>query len=530
MLYQPPYVEGATPAVPGIHNANADAGYSNGDALSGTEGSYVPGEAIEHTQRELVRLLVAAGITPDVAVLTQVAEASARMASLGVYGVDGGDLNACVISAANGNVIAPKALFDGLVVRTRPAVTNTGSVTANVFGLGVKPVRTWGDAALDPGELVAGRHTVWQYSTAAQNGGGAWLLVPWASALHDIFITQSVTKTVGPASDFADLDAAQTWLKTKIIVGTAIVTLALTAGVHTYAATVTWNYRYSHRVKVVGANMLAAAPTAGSFAVTGNSGGARTADAATNIAMLRTKYATELRFTGSARLLFETGPMEITNILVVGSGAAAVGLELKGAVTTVRNVSLHGWGGDGFYATASYITVAGSLTASGCSDDGIEISDSSHLYCYGGLVVSSGNAAYGMQLNNTSSAELIGAMQGNGSTGLNVSHNSHVLLNGAVYLSTNGGGGLSLTQSSFYDGGYVLTSSSNSGGPGVAAYHGASGKLANVVSSNNGTYGFVATNGANISIAGYTAVGNTSGVSSPAVNTSGNGNAYIATI
>ncbi len=75
MKYQPPLVPGAVPATPGIHNADADAPYVNGIPETGEEGSYIPAEAVEHVQREVLKVIEEAGIEPDHEDLTQLWQA-----------------------------------------------------------------------------------------------------------------------------------------------------------------------------------------------------------------------------------------------------------------------------------------------------------------------------------------------------------------------------------------------------------------------------------------------------------------------
>ncbi len=180
MLYQPPFVPGATPGVTGIFNANPDASYINGDPTTGTEGSYFPNAAIEHPQRELIKVLTSAGITPSVAVLEQLAEGIARYASYATGGTFAGTNTITV--AKYGSVVVPKALFTGMRVRGRAAATNTGATTADVFGLGAKKVLNWLGLALTGGELYIGRPTEWEYDATLDAGAGAWRIMPWAMA------------------------------------------------------------------------------------------------------------------------------------------------------------------------------------------------------------------------------------------------------------------------------------------------------------------------------------------------------------
>lgn len=198
MLYQPPFVPGATPGVTGIFNADPDAGYVNGDPSTGTEGSYFSNAALEHPQRELVKLLTSLGITPSHAVLEQVAEAVSRGASLGVWGTFGGTENAITVTKS-GSVVVPKTLFTGMRVRGRPSATNTSATTANVFTLGSKKVLTWSGAALVGDEIKISRDTEWEYDATLDAGAGAWRVMPWTQMgghTRTLYLTSTQTVTL----------------------------------------------------------------------------------------------------------------------------------------------------------------------------------------------------------------------------------------------------------------------------------------------------------------------------------------------
>lgn len=178
MKYQPPFVYGATPGAPGIHNASVDASYVNGDPALGQEGSYCPVEAWEHPQREIVAAIVAAGLTPDHAVLTQLRQAIARSASGGTWFGCTGSANAYTL-AATASFDVPSSPFSGQLVRLQPNHTNTGAATATFAGV-TKAIRTWDDVALTGGEIVSGRHADAVYAAGANGGAGALLLLPWS--------------------------------------------------------------------------------------------------------------------------------------------------------------------------------------------------------------------------------------------------------------------------------------------------------------------------------------------------------------
>ncbi|MGE0768958.1 MAG: glycine-rich domain-containing protein [Hyphomicrobiaceae bacterium] len=180
MKYQPPFVPGATPGAPGIYNADVDASYVNGDPSIGQEGSYFPGEALEHTQREIVAQLVAAGLTPDHTVLTQLRQSIARSASGATWFACTGAANAYTL-LASGAFDVPSSPFGGQLTRLIANHTNSGAATATFAGV-TKAIRSWADAALVGGEIVANRPTEAVYSATANSGAGALLLLPWADA------------------------------------------------------------------------------------------------------------------------------------------------------------------------------------------------------------------------------------------------------------------------------------------------------------------------------------------------------------
>lgn len=61
--------------VDGIYNTNPNAPYVNGNPAIAQEGSYFPGEALEHTQREILKVITEAGLTPIHTDLTQLWQA-----------------------------------------------------------------------------------------------------------------------------------------------------------------------------------------------------------------------------------------------------------------------------------------------------------------------------------------------------------------------------------------------------------------------------------------------------------------------
>lgn len=179
MKYQPPYdpALGGVRQANGTFNANADAAYVNGDPATGTPGSIPPDDAFEHPQREIVAAIVAAGLTPDHTVLTQLRQAIARSASGATWFACAGSANAYTLTATDAFDV-PTSPFAGQVVRLVPNHTNTGAATATWAGV-TRAIRTWNDAALIGGTLVLGRPVDCVYVPTANGGAGALLLMPW---------------------------------------------------------------------------------------------------------------------------------------------------------------------------------------------------------------------------------------------------------------------------------------------------------------------------------------------------------------
>jgi len=101
--YQPPFEPGFAGPVDGIHNANADAGYVNGNPATGEPGSIPPCEALEHVMREIVHVIEWSGQTPNHLDLEQLRKA------LKTY------VEAAIASNAGGTPI-----YEGLTAEDKP--------------------------------------------------------------------------------------------------------------------------------------------------------------------------------------------------------------------------------------------------------------------------------------------------------------------------------------------------------------------------------------------------------------------------
>lgn len=147
------------------------------DQNAGTVGSIIPsawGNAVTDEILAVIALLL--GAQPDEAKKTQLRDAVValgRGVSPATTVADTGVVNALVADL----VPAPQQLETGIRVKVKTKVSNTDAVTFNLNGTGAKPIVGQGLAALQGGELPAGRYAVLEYDATLNAGNGAWVLV-----------------------------------------------------------------------------------------------------------------------------------------------------------------------------------------------------------------------------------------------------------------------------------------------------------------------------------------------------------------
>lgn len=352
-------------------------------------------------------------------------------------------------------------------------------------------------------------------------------VTPASLASAALWITEDEVYTIGSGTvdDFADLNEALYYLKTFLIAEGATVTLNLRAEQHVYAADIVIDHVHGRRIDIVGAALTGADPVRGDFAVTGHDAAARAADAAANLAMLRGKYNTELVLNGCSLIVAGDGLGTVDNLLITGDGTVANGIALANCAVRIGTVAIHGFGDDALYLSNADVVVFGAYSASGGAADGIEsLACSSVLTTGAGDILVYGNAVCGLSISDSTSAVVRFGARGNGAYGCYITQGT-LRLNGASTASDNGARGLHNIRGRFGCNGHVLTASNN-------ASYGASceqavGDFRNTVAAANGYNGFYANLGSDMDVTGYAAVGNGSGVSSPALNTVGNSNSYI---
>jgi hypothetical protein len=150
--------------------------------------------------------------------------------------------------------------------------------------------------------------------------------------INTFLITTEVTFTVhGPGARFTDLNAAFAYLGKYKITPTGHVILQLAGATtgsaiqYVYYQPVIMSHPNNDRISIFGATMLGpVSRTDAGYAWNDNSSATRTADTATNLALLRTKFATELHFIGcNGMFIFGIAPMHLDGILFTGDTTSA---------------------------------------------------------------------------------------------------------------------------------------------------------------------------------------------------------------
>lgn len=176
------------------------AAYVNGNPAAGVQGSIPPAEAIEYPQREIINVIVAAGLTPSNTDLTQLLQAirllGAPAKGLLHWGLDVGSVNAVVVTASPALTIYEA----GNTIITVPAQTSTAAaVTINVNGLGTKNIVKANGSALVPGDIQQSTLTILVY-----DGTNFRLNYPAKSDIAAAFVLPGQSTTIYVRTDGSD--------------------------------------------------------------------------------------------------------------------------------------------------------------------------------------------------------------------------------------------------------------------------------------------------------------------------------------
>jgi hypothetical protein len=302
----------------------------------------------------------------------------------------------CVDSSTTRNQVvanfspAITSLSAGTIFMVKIANTSNG-ISANIVvnGLGPKQIFAQGcntNWPLLPGDIQVGDVLVFTY-----DGTQFWVYA-------NTTITENVTLNVSNNAQITDLFAA---LGRKRISTSGSLRILMATGI--YNPGIVTYHADADRITLEGTMLSGQVPppTGNYFQRSGSSAAARTNDATFNIQMLRARYGTEVRMTGSVGLgLQHTGPGQITykNILVTGpnflvTGSRGVSVD-AGSSATVDGVSV--WGiGDSGYAGSGFLTAIRSH-ACACASRGFAFTGGGFLALLGGSA--SGNTSHGVEV------------------------------------------------------------------------------------------------------------------------------------
>lgn len=143
---------------PPAGSTDPDAPYVTGNAVQRIKGSPVPAEAVEHPQREIVRVITEAGLAPNGEDLSQLYQAILQIIEDNLPQQDGLlDCSTAAATAAKEIAAEGFELSRGKHVRVAFAAVNTAAApTLNIGGTGAKPLYYCG-SPVEVGALAAGQ-------------------------------------------------------------------------------------------------------------------------------------------------------------------------------------------------------------------------------------------------------------------------------------------------------------------------------------------------------------------------------------
>lgn len=289
---------------------------------------------------EIVKTTAAQGATQDVTVSFRIVVDTTAQITVTV--------DPAQLTAVSGLLRAPHIAIDGFATAP-PANPDAGALyvvnaapTGAFVGLAHKFVQWNGTVwvnAVACKETIVGDGSTGKYWRRTATG--------WAEIELDIWIRTDTTLTVGPAQQYATIQAALDALKYKLSAPSVKVTLQLTAGQHTINAPIVPPRFNGAQLIIKGAALTGAFPVPADIV----------ANAATTLATLRSKFATEIVCNACNGLHAQrSAAVRIENLLFSGPGAysgvisgdsinAALGDdEFMGAgQVTTKNCWVHGF-------------------------------------------------------------------------------------------------------------------------------------------------------------------------------------------
>jgi hypothetical protein len=246
-------------------------------------------------------------------------------------------------------------------------------------------------------------------------------LIPTHDNLHQLwdaiqaliakkYIASHITKTVhGAGADFPDLHAALRWASEYTILSTGFLTLSIPAGQYFYTESVEISHPQAQRIEIVGQALKGASPR---YFELGVSGYHSSTDGTAHINLLRSRYSTELAFTGGVngfeiraagctlRYLLVSGSQTIAAGSVNGVGGPSQGCGIRALANIyLDGIAIWGFGSVGIqiYNCTAYLVSSLNFIVSFCGWQGMTLSGGAFLsYFNAGETILHANAVAGI--------------------------------------------------------------------------------------------------------------------------------------
>jgi hypothetical protein len=285
--------------------------------------------------------------------------------------------NGAVNHLAGTPPIAPTAYAAGQGFTVYVKNQNTGPCDINVNSLGIKPIKLPNNIDLQPGDIVPNMCIRLWFD------GTNFLML---SPIYRERIEAAASFIVGPnaGADYVDLNAAMKWLGRRRIGMSGSVTLNLqgaTSGnalVHSYSSSILITHPDGARLAIVGPTLTADC-RADSFTSTYPPNATNiNADIASNLAMLRGKFRSEIALAAGCSL-FTIGKIGLLkNVLVTGAGLGASpssnGVVISNGQANIDTVASAGFNGAPWYIDTNASVIGRNFYAMGSTAFAIGLS------------------------------------------------------------------------------------------------------------------------------------------------------------
>lgn len=514
--------------IPPTGATDPNAPYVDKNLAAGIQGSAIPAAVVEIPQREMVALVVEAGLTPTNLDRAQIMRA-VRSGGLMTY-ADVGVTNSIVLTS---RATKHTAYTPGQMLCVRLTNNITGATQINLDGLGNLPVVYLGGMPLQRFDFLSGDLIVGFINTFAT----AFVVV---SPINQSILDTSVIKSVhGTGADFPDLNAAIAWLNRRRIASTGTVVFQSATGVGANKFVYTTNILFGHpdgaRVTIQGQPLSGALPGASGMVLTGTGTAARASDTTQNLAILRNKFNTEIYFQGGCGFI-GTGQLgNLNNILFTADGTGNVDvLNWQVGLANFTNVAAVGGGYRGIVAFNARIALQGNCYALGNLLQGMTAESGGVITLLFGsataLFSNGGKGAFanagtisppGFAVGNNAGTL---AASGNGDDGACAANGGTLVLPPSAACNGNLGCGFSAVNNGYA---MVAGTSANNNGSSLGSYNVSNARMdAQNTGGSGSAYGYQAVNGGFLNRQGGAAVGSVA-TASPPVGQTGNNNATI---